>query len=111
MALKQPVAQPFDVVLAHLKAQRPGGMVGIGFDAPYQSSLQGKRGLLLDAELAVDGGIGHHVGWQIFYDEAVEGEAEHLKQAQLAAKLGFLGETPGARLGKPQLLKSCFPVV
>ena len=103
MTLKQPVAQPFYVALAHLKAQRPGGMVGIGFDAPYQSSLQWKRGLLLDAELAVDGGIGHHVGWQIFYDEAVEGEAEHLKQAQLAAKLGFLGETLGARLGKPQL--------
>ncbi len=55
MTLKQPMAQPFDVALAHLKAQRPGGMVGIGFDAPYQSSLQWKRGLLLDAELAVDG--------------------------------------------------------
>lgn len=79
MTLKQPVAQSFDVALAHLKAQCPGGMVGIGFDAPYQSSLQWKRVLLLDTELAVDGGIGHHVGWQIFHDEAVEGEAEYLK--------------------------------
>jgi len=72
MTLEQPVAQPFYVALAHLKAQRPSGMVGIYLDAPYQSSLQWKRGLLLDAELAVDGGIGHHVDGQIFHDKAIE---------------------------------------
>ena len=103
MTLKQPVAQPFYVALTHLKAQRPSGRGGIYLDAPYQSSLQWKRGLLLDAELAVDGGIGHHVDGQISHDKAIEGETEYLKQAQFAAKLGFLGETPGAWLCKPQL--------